>query len=123
MSVIDVPKELERLLHYRKKHSSSSDSVHDLLDFLAEEADPQDVLKTLASTSDLDLDNRILSILQTCTTRAAKGQVSSELSGSLLKLRRDRQFLAEPIVHEGDDPPSTSTIWQRMSNGSISLGK
>lgn len=118
---IDVPAELQQFVDRRKNQSRSPDSVHEMLEFVANEAEPPDVLQTLTRLGDLDLSDRVFGLLRTCARRGAHNSVNRELSGSLLKLRKGRSFDSDEGFSAHRSIPGT--IWQSMSDGNASLEK
>lgn len=104
----------------------------DLIQFLADEAKPDDVLealKLLSLTADQVFDQKMAPVIHSLLRRAAGHPRISELSGALVKLRcarlrLDRTDNQADEAHErcGDRTPEPN-IWKRMSTGIVSVVK
>jgi hypothetical protein len=119
--------ELLQLLDTRKRYSLNP---NDLIEFLADEAN-QDILKTLSIWTSLpDTSMEAIPVLHTLLGRGAHASMSSELSGSLLSLKRARLRLREEntmqIRSNKDldvDKVPDQSIWKKMSNGMVVVAK
>jgi hypothetical protein len=125
---LNVPLELLKLLDHKASQSNSNAGfaeVKRLIEFLADEAMPNHILEALVLWSKLTVtDIDIFPILQTILRRAAHAAMNSELSGSLLRLRRARLFLNDSkTTTETDDDDASESIWKRMSNGMLTVAK
>jgi hypothetical protein len=127
----DVADELLQLLEYKRKHSRAHFNPNDLIAFLADEANPNDILKTLSIWTSLpDTTMEAIPVLHTLLCRGAHASISTELSGSLLSLRRARLWIREESTIElraskdldVDNVPDQS-IWKKMSNGMVVVAK
>lgn len=129
----NVPQELLRLLKMRtgSEPREVDEYIVTFLRFLREEAMPQDLLETLSSWSgSAYLQDAAFPTLHTLLRRGANASRSTELSTTLLRLRRAR--VRRHIVDEGLDKPganleqdsmSGQTIWKSMSNGMVTVAK
>jgi hypothetical protein len=127
----DIADELLQLLEHKKKNSPFRSNPNDLITFLADEANPSDILKTLSIwTSPPDTTMEAIPVLHTLLCRGAHASMSSELSGSLLTLKRARLRIREEKMIElrsskdsdVDNVPGQS-IWKKMSNGMVVVAK
>jgi hypothetical protein len=139
----DVADELLLLLEHKKKHSPFNSNPNDLIEFLADEGNPSDILKTLSIwtsrpdtktssiwTSPPDTSMEVIPVLHTLLYRGAHASMSSELSGSLLTLKRARLRIREEKtieLHSSKDPDvdkvPDQSIWKKMSNGMVVVAK
>jgi hypothetical protein len=141
----DVADELLQLLQHKKKHSPFNSNPNDLIEFLADEANPSDILKTLSiwtsrpdtktKTSSIwtpppDTTMEAIPVLHTLLCRGAHASMSSELSGSLLTLKRARLRIREEKTIElrsskdsDVDKVPDQSIWKKMSSGMVVVAK
>jgi hypothetical protein len=128
----NVPEELLNLLEYSESHAKGTSISKELVEFLADEAAPGDILNTLSNwavLSDAKLD--VVPILHTILRRGAHASMSSELSGSLLSLKRARLRLSEhdsdettdAIFSTDDNEAKDESIWKKMSSGMVAVAK
>ena len=128
--MIDVADELLQLLEHKRKRLYRS-NPNDLIEFLADEANPSDILKTLSIWTSLpDTTIAAIPVLHTLLGRGAHASMSSELSGSLLSLKRARLRLREESTLElrsskdlDVDKVPNQSIWKKMSNGMVVVAK
>ena len=131
---VSVPGELHALLEYQEslnnaKGKGVSREVTDLLHLLAREALPSDFLSAFSmwSATHDELSDTV-HVLQSVLTRGARRALKTELSGSLLRLRRAREHrsksldTANTVVDEKKDGHK-STIWNLMSRGLVPVDK
>lgn len=132
--MIDVADELLQLLEHKRNRSPFRSNPNDLIDFLADEANPSDILKALSIwTSPPDTTMEAIPVLQTLLCRGAHASISSELSGALLSLKRARLRIREENNTElrsstrSKDPDvdkvPDQSIWKKMSNGMVVVAK
>jgi hypothetical protein len=133
--VLCVPDELRRLLEYKERTCDSIKSKRDILDlvhFLANEADPSDFLEAFSEwsgTHELQFDT--LAVLQCVLERGTRSALNSELSGSLLRLRRARRLMetSRPIGAQPAEMRDSMvlteepTIWSLMAQGLVAIDK
>jgi len=123
---VNVPLELHDWVKHRAdKDPANPQSEIELIGFIAQEALPADALKTMAlCTESVSMDRDAFPLLQTLLRRAS---MSSELSGSLLRLRRARLRLnADTQVEQTEDVDtrvSGQSLWKSMSNGMLTVAK
>jgi hypothetical protein len=125
--MINVADELLQLLEHKRKRLFRS-NPNDLIEFLADEANPSDILKTLSIWTSLpDTTMEAIPVLHTLLVRGAHASMSSELSGSLLSLKRARLRVREENTMElrsSKDPEvENQSIWKKMSNGMVVVAK
>jgi hypothetical protein len=128
--MIDVAGELLQLLEHKRKRLFRSDP-NDLIEFLADEANPNDILKTLSIWTTLpDTTMEAVPVLHTLLGRGAHASMSSELSGSLLSLKRARLRLREENTMDlrsskdlDVDKVPNQSIWKKMSKGMVVMEK
>jgi hypothetical protein len=127
----NVPAELLLLLEHKRKHSRADSNPNDLIEFLADEASPSDILQTLSTwTASSDTTMEAIPVLHTILRRGAHASISSELSGSLLSLKRARLRIREESTIElglSEDPDvdevPEQSIWKKMSKGVVVVAK
>lgn len=128
--VVDVPGELLKFLEHRagkRLVDITEPNVLELIQFFAEEAIPEDVLRAMSMDKPpANFQPEIFPVLHTLLSRGASS--GSELSASLLRIRRSRQRLggrlSVPSVDDSPDDDSTSqSIWKNMSTGMVAIGK
>ena len=102
----------------------------ELIQFLAQSAEPDQLLQALACFSTMSVYRKeVLSIVQTLLRRAAHESGSSELSVALMKVKHARMDIEDKIESKGvlseEKTPGSSdaTIWRNMSNGMITIAK
>ena len=101
----------------------------DLIRFLADCAESNDLLQALARMRELSgYHPSVLPIVRTLLRRAAHESVSSELSVALMKVKHARMDMEEHI--EGnrslDESPAvapSTMIWEKMAHGMITITK
>ena len=132
---IDVPTELHSLLGYKAGSSAASSSdVLELINFFAKEAAPSDFLQAFSKwTSDHEMLSDSIHVLQTVLRKGARFALNTELSGSLLRLRRARRHHLDnsirhvPESHNKHEPsehgPGEQTLWSMMSKGLVVIDK
>ena len=129
----DVPMELLSFIRLNLPEGTQVEGFlpeqRDLLQFLADFAEPNDLLQALARMEGLSgYIPSVLPIVRTLLRRAAHESVSSELSVALMKVKYARMDMEDGIEGsrnlEGSPGvvPST-TIWQMMSHGMITITK
>ena len=128
--LVDVPLEMHTWLkHKADKDPANPQSHFELIEFLAQEALPANVLKTLSLwTEGVNMDRDAFPVLRTILQRAAHASMSSELSGSLLRLRRARLRLnadteVQALSEDVDDRVAGQILWKSMSNGMLTVEK
>jgi hypothetical protein len=127
---IEVPKELLLLIQHKAGNVTirwtSDGKVLTFLQFLIDEAIPDDVLKSLAigETSPLN-QPELLPLIKKILIRGAL--LGTEMSSSLLRIRRARQRLQQPEssptnAHNTDKIPKCG-IWTSMATGVLTVEK
>ena len=129
---LNVADELRLLLEYKERKCKSKREILDLVHFLANEANPTDLLEALSEwTGFHELQFDTLTVLQgvlECGTRCA---LNSELSGSLLRLRKARRLMenhrpigAQPAeMRDSMVLTEEPTIWSLMAQGLVAIDK
>lgn len=136
---VSVPDELLALIEYKDTCSGGSRNrinreVLDLIYFLGKEAAPNDFLKAFSTwTAKHDALADTVHVLQSVLMRGSRLALNTELSGSLLRLRRARQRmnmshmeggLIEAVTKSGNNVTGAGqTIWSLMSNGLVVIDK
>jgi hypothetical protein len=130
---VDVPAELVSLIEHRAGERTSSITSEpkalDLIQFLAEEAIPGDILKALVlCDSSPCFQPELLPVLHKVLARGAS--TGSELSASLLRIKRARLRLGQLSTLDSDsrpsdeyDPVSKRSIWKSMATGMVAMEK
>lgn len=135
---ISVPDELHALLEYQEslyatKGRGVSVEVTDLIHLLAKEALPNDFLSAFSiwTATHGELSDTV-HVLQSVLTRGARRALNTELSGSLLRLRRARENRSKSLdtgtctpntVAEAKRDGHEATIWNLMSKGFVTVDK
>lgn len=128
----EVDDELLRWMEHQDGETELSGDRQELLElvnFLAEEADPADVLKTLARSKLVESSRQeLLPILRSVLSRGASA--GSELSAALLYIKMARQRLGRAPATVSDshfsvasDDSGGGSIWQGMASGVVSMEK
>jgi hypothetical protein len=126
--LVNVPKEILLLIRY-KAGSAKSGSMFDpkaleFIQFLTEEVMPDDLLQALiiAETSPI-YRPELLPIL--CRVVARGMLLGSELSASLLRIKRARQRLeqSKDSLIINNELLSTRGIWARLAEGTLAIEK
>jgi len=129
----NISDELLHLLEHRKNHIGGMSSPKKLIDFFADEADPSDVLQTLSTwTTSSETTMDTIPVLHKILSRGAHASMSSELSGSLLSLKRARLRMnedtdsgdaTESSEHTGAAGTSEPSTWKKMASGMVVVAK
>lgn len=145
--VLNVPTELLQLVEHKVEQqqthndsdSLSSDSrqkVLELIGFLSEEAMPFDILQTFVlMTKSFNPEQETFSFLHGILVRGVLLSLNTELSGTLLRLKRARmeqtkkqtncsetEIVSSDVDLHNDGYP-TESIWKQMSNGMVEVDK
>lgn len=127
--VFDLPSELYQILLHLMGTLERTEAEKRYLEFLVNEAEPGDFLQTLyLRTCSSDMKTEIIPLLRSALRRGVETSMETELSGSLLRLRKARLNFFETDENEGYDTTgslenSEDTIWKRMSQGMLSISK
>jgi len=131
----NVPSELLRFIRYNLLVRDDKEMVApgdlELIEFFAEEAIPDDLLRALANLDELAGDeHNILPVIQTILCRAAHESDSSEMSVALMRVKHARMDMeqnieSKPSVEVSDSSPGVPchTIWHSMSLGMLTIAK
>lgn len=128
----DVPSALmhflEQIMRYGCK-GSNRQQLKTLFDIIAEEGVPSDVLRSVALSSDPRLCENVYDLLQKVLRKAALISIDSDLSKSRMLLKTARQQLerslqvTSAVIDNGSKAQETTSIWESMSRGSLSIDK
>ena len=131
-------KELNTLLNHKEEECGGGNRRHEkvleLIHFMAQEAPPSVFLEAFQTwTSTHEWPEDTVKVLQMVLKRGTRAALTSELSGSLLRLRRARQrmksgFDGAESTYRQKRSPSTkdmqaSTVWKLMSQGLVAIEK
>ena len=132
-SVINVPDELFTFLEEWRSLTGSDGkdtSMLTLIDFMANESFPRDVLRALVLwSSSNDIGESLYHRLDALLRRGVRTSLKSELSGSLLRLKHARlnyapeNKLATFSGEEKEEVETTRGIWRRMAVGDLAIDK
>ena len=101
----------------------------DLIEYLAKEAEPSDLLRALSLMNDVSgHQHEALAIMQTLLHRAANESVSSEMSVALMKVKHARMDIeqnieSQPLFEDAQEEDRSETIWKDLSHGMITVAK
>ncbi|KAL7550964.1 hypothetical protein ACHAWF_014168 [Thalassiosira exigua] len=136
----DIVAELSALLNKcfaesRNRPDYSPNNVHACVDTISENAPPADCLEVLSRWERSSVESSsLVSALHASLFRGAREGVRSELSGSLLRIRRAREEGRRPIVEDGmvswnpdgadlaeeEEEDAGDFIWQSVLDGTLS---
>ena len=130
--IIDGPTELVALLEHAKKSfgECGQSRLIPLLDFLAREATPKELLLALSRWSPSTSKLNLFEVLRTALRRGAKDSRSAiELSKSLRYVREVRIGLQNSEANDSrlesyeNESFARSGMWKRMSQGTLPMAK
>ena len=128
--LVDVPRELFNFLKHRAGKSvvdCAVSHVLELVEFVAEEAIPSDVLKCMTMIdAPLSFHPELFPVLHTLLSRGAS--VGNELSASLLRIKQSRRRIGGRLDSQVEETDSGGDvvgqkIWKKMASGLISIEK
>ena len=128
--------ELHSIWAYKEQKRGDTDDdgeVRSLINFMAQEAPPSDFLEAINKwTAEHKRQEDTIGVLQAVLKRGTRLALNSELSGSLLRLRRARQrmeassafgsILSTPRDKQ-DSPFEEPTVWNLLSTGALAIDK
>lgn len=125
-----VPDELVALLDYRESlDTTKGTGIFDLVNLLAREALPDDFLRAFSMwTATHDELSETIHVLQAVLGKGVRRALQTELSGSLLRLRRARETRNKSLessntLVDGKSNGQETTIWNQMSKGLVLVDK
>jgi hypothetical protein len=128
--LVDVPKELLFLIKHKAEDATSRlmsyPKAMTFIEFLVDEAFPSDLLKALTLGEKYPIHQpELLPFLNKVLIRGAL--LGSELSVSLLRIKRARQRLEQPesssTTNNNIDQPPKWGIWTSMASGVLNIDK
>jgi hypothetical protein len=126
--LVNVPKEVLLLIRHKAGTATSrinfDRNILEFIQFIAEEVIPDDLLQALIiAEASPTYRPELLPILHRLLERGTR--LGSELSASLLRIKRARQMLEDSMDSPKDDIESAPTrgIWARMALGAVTIEK